>query len=79
MKRIIAVLFLVLMTITLHQPAHADSNQYRIMLDGEYLNTELAPINNNGSIYVPMRLIFESLHAEVTYVPEEGKVIGKKR
>lgn len=78
MKRIIAVLFLVLMIITLHQPVHADSNQYRIMLDGEYLNTELAPINNNGSIYVPMRLIFESLHAEVTYVPEEGKVIGKK-
>ncbi|OAB42219.1 copper amine oxidase N-terminal domain-containing protein [Paenibacillus glacialis] len=78
MKRIVVVLFFVLMILTLHQPVHADSNKYWIMLDGKYLNTELMPINNNGSIYVPMRLIFESLHAEVTYVPEEGKVIGKK-
>lgn len=78
MKRTVAALLCALMFLTLHQPVRADSNPYRIMLDGKYLNSELTPINNNGSIYVPMRLIFESLHAEVTYVPEEGKVIGKK-
>lgn len=78
MKRTVVALLCVLMFLALHQPVRADNNQYRIMLNGKYLDTDLTPINTNGSIYVPMRLIFESLHAEVTYLPEEGKVTGKK-
>ncbi|MNI03903.1 hypothetical protein D3C73_568150 [compost metagenome] len=78
MKKTVIVLFCALMFLTLHQSVRADSNPYRIMLDGKYLKTDLTPINNNGSIYVPMRLIFESLHAQVTYVSEEGKIIGEK-
>ncbi|MBQ4899796.1 PQQ-binding-like beta-propeller repeat protein [Paenibacillus sp. Marseille-P2973] len=77
-RRITTGVFIVLLILSLHRPAFADSESYWIVLDGNYLNTDQAPINRDGSLYVPMRLIFESLQAKVTYLPKEGKIIGEK-
>ncbi|HEX7057515.1 MAG TPA: copper amine oxidase N-terminal domain-containing protein [Bacilli bacterium] len=68
----------VILMFSIVQPALAKTDAYRISLDGEYLVSDQAPINKNGSIMVPLRLIFESLHAAVTYSPADKKITGKK-
>ncbi|GFN31422.1 stalk domain-containing protein [Paenibacillus xylaniclasticus] len=61
----------------LQHTASASPNTH-ITVNGKELVSDLSPISKNGSIFVPMRLIFESLQAEVTYKSSEKKVIGVK-
>ncbi len=68
----------IFMIIFPNSQVQAESDSYWILLDGKYLNTDQTPIQRNGSVYVPMRLIFESLQAKVTYLYEEEKIIGQK-
>ncbi|WP_164779733.1 stalk domain-containing protein [Paenibacillus kobensis] len=71
------ILLITLLVPTFHQTASANTNTH-IAINGKELISDLAPISKNGSIFVPMRLIFESLHAKVTYLPSEKKVLGEK-
>ncbi|WP_274366082.1 stalk domain-containing protein [Paenibacillus thermotolerans] len=58
--------------------ALAGTETYRLTIDGKPLNSKQAPVNRNGSVMVPLRLIFESLGANVEYEPDSKKITGKK-
>jgi hypothetical protein len=61
------------------QVTYADSpKKNNIVVNGVRLDSKQVPINQNGSILVPLRLIFESLQAEVEYISSTRKIIGQK-
>jgi hypothetical protein len=61
------------------QVTYADSSKKNnIVVNGVRLDSKQIPINQNGSILVPLRLIFESLQAEVEYISSSRKIIGQK-
>ncbi len=45
----------------------AAEGEIEIFIDGEPLYTETAPVNIDGRVLVPMRAVFESLDADVTW------------
>ncbi len=56
----------------------AEAADYHLTIDGHETHAEQVPIYRNGSVLVPLRLIFESLHATVTYISAEQKIVGEK-
>jgi hypothetical protein len=73
----------VLAVILLCTPAAAGMAQVQgasihLIVNGERISTEQPPIKRNGSIFVPLRSIFEALHATVSYKPESKEIIGNK-
>ncbi len=57
-------------TTFISQKAYANTNEIKVMVDGEYVSFDVAPINQNGSVFVPMRAIFESLGYDVKWIAE---------
>ncbi|MEW9701945.1 phosphate/phosphite/phosphonate ABC transporter substrate-binding protein [Paenibacillus sp. SI8] len=49
-----------------------------IIVDNQTLSFEVPPVNNQGTVMVPMRPVFEALHADVTWNEEDQKVIAEK-
>ena len=54
------------------QPAQAQD--ITVTIDGEQLQTDQAPIIQNGRTLVPLRSIFESLGAEVSWYQSSGSI-----
>jgi hypothetical protein len=50
-----------------------ESDEIKIMVDGDYISFDVAPFIENGRTYVPFRAIFESFGMEVTYNDEAAK------
>ncbi len=46
---------------------YANTSEIKVSVDGEYINFDVPPTNDNGSIFVPMRAIFEALGYEVSW------------
>lgn len=53
-------------------------NDITVVLNGESINFDVAPIIKNGRTMVPMRAVFEAFGAEVTYNDSDKKVTAKK-
>ncbi len=49
------------------QNTYANTNEIKVIVDGEYVDFDVAPINDNGRVFVPMRAIFEALGFEVSW------------
>lgn len=69
----LAVLVLVLLIVQAFLPitaAEANPNgadSIKVILDGQTLSFDVAPVNENGRVMVPMRAIFEALGAEIQW------------
>lgn len=51
-------------------------NDIKVTLNGNYLTFDQAPVNENGHVLVPMRVIFESMGAEVAWDSVKRNVVG---
>lgn len=67
----LALLFL-LCSLIVAQPSYA--KDINIIIDGESLQTDQAPIIHKGRTMVPLRSIFEALGAEVQWYPASGLI-----
>lgn len=47
----------------------------RIMIGGQYVSSDVAPVVSGGRVMVPIRVVMESLGAQVTYLPASGEVV----
>jgi len=59
-----------------------DSGAIRVSLNGEYLRFDQEPVNIDGRVLVPMRIIFESMGADVVWDGSQQKVtaaLGEKK
>ncbi|TXK83527.1 phosphate/phosphite/phosphonate ABC transporter substrate-binding protein [Paenibacillus sp. N3.4] len=56
----------------------SNDDKASILIDNQTLNFEVPPVNNKGTIMVPMRAVFEELHANVTWHEEDQKVTAEK-
>ena len=48
-------------------PANNGTGDIRVTVDGQTLSFDVAPVNENGRVMVPMRAIFEALGAEIQW------------
>lgn len=72
------VLFLVVVAITaIGTKASAEQN-IRVIIDGVEQKFSPAPLIENGRVLVPMRQLFETLGAEVTWYEDSRMVVGKR-
>lgn len=72
--RIIKKIFIVLLLFTLWSiPVFAQD--IKVSVDGEYINFDVKPVLENGSVLVPVRGIFEKLGAQVNYLAESKKIL----
>lgn len=58
--------------------ASGEDNKIRVSLNGNILEFDQQPINYEGRVLVPLRVIFESMGAEVEWIGETKEVIGTK-
>ncbi|GFZ96511.1 hypothetical protein GCM10008018_48620 [Paenibacillus marchantiophytorum] len=56
----------------------SDDYKASIIIDNQVLRFEVPPVNNQGTVMVPMRSVFEALHANVTWHEEDQKVTAVK-
>ena len=73
MKKIIPII-LSLTAVMSTSTALADEN-ITVMLNGQAMEFDVAPIKQNDRVLVPMRAIFEELHCSVDYTDIDGKQI----
>lgn len=77
----IGVLALIFSFGTLVQGNHAAADQgqeSKIILDGHNLNLEVPPVNEHGTVMVPMRPIFEALQAELAWIESNQTIVATK-
>lgn len=60
------------------KPLTVDFDETKIMIDGELQYYDQPPVNEAGTILVPMRGIFEKLGASVEWNEREQSITGKK-
>jgi hypothetical protein len=58
--------------------ADASDETIKVSLNGVFLSFEQPPVNQNGSILVPMRAIFEAMGARVSWEGTAKRVTGTK-
>ena len=73
MKKIIPIILL-LTAVMSTSTALADEN-ITVMLNGQAMDFDVAPIIQNDRVLVPMRAIFEELHCSVDYTDIDGRQI----
>lgn len=54
-------------TVTAPQDTVQAQTEAQVRVDGELLQTDVAPVNRNGYLLVPLRAIFEALEADVSW------------
>ena len=73
MKKIISII-LALTAVMSGCTTLAEEN-ITVMLNGQAMDFDVAPIIQNDRVLVPMRAIFEELHCSVDYTDIDGKQI----
>ncbi|MDQ0087584.1 hypothetical protein J2T12_000978 [Paenibacillus anaericanus] len=56
----------------------SDPNEIMVLLNGEIVNFQVPPIQQNGSVLVPFRAIFEALGLKVDWDPKTQTIMGSK-
>jgi N-acetylmuramoyl-L-alanine amidase len=63
------VLLAVIFILISYNSCIAQTKQLSVLLDGNILNTEIKPVINEGTIYIPARDIVEALGGRITWFP----------
>lgn len=77
-KKSSSFLLLALLFISLSMTSFADNATVRLWLDGKFLDTDTAPVIENGVTLVPIRVISESLNIKTEWLPESKQIVLKK-
>ncbi|BBI30823.1 copper amine oxidase N-terminal domain-containing protein [Cohnella abietis] len=56
----------------------AEPIAYRVTIDGNNMNTSLAPQIKNGTTYVPMLPLFEALNTKISIDNKTKEIVGKR-
>ncbi|MCL6479962.1 MAG: hypothetical protein K6T65_16465 [Peptococcaceae bacterium] len=75
MIRIMRFLIILIVTLCISLPAHAAP---RVVLDGQFLKFDTPPVIESGTTLVPLRQIFESLGASVSWDAATKKIVAGK-
>lgn len=75
LKRILSVILILCLTASL-LPVFAN-DEITVLVNGEKVNFDQAPVIENGRTLVPVRAIFEKLGAQVSYEPVRKKVYAE--
>lgn len=77
MKKIASLILVICMLVASTVSAYAAVP--KVIVGGESLKSDVAPINVDGRILLPLRAVFESIGAEVNYIAAEQRVVATKK
>ena len=80
MRKLVTLMLAVVMLIGLvvtYQPSVAEVSTIRILLDGEPMTLQVAPVMRAGRVLVPFRALFEAFGAEVGWQEATSTVTGR--
>jgi N-acetylmuramoyl-L-alanine amidase len=63
------VFFAFIFILIFNNGSFAQTNQLSVLLDGDILNTEIKPVINKGTVFLPARDIVEALGGRITWFP----------
>ncbi|MDQ0192127.1 copper amine oxidase N-terminal domain-containing protein [Paenibacillus wynnii] len=78
MKLIPSLLASLLLSSMIGLPAFASEKPISVQLDQKKLNSSSAPVNDHGTILLPLRTIFESLGLTIEWDVKTGSITGTK-
>ncbi|MCL6601818.1 MAG: copper amine oxidase N-terminal domain-containing protein [Paenibacillus sp.] len=78
MKLIPSLLATLLLSSAIGLPAFASEKPITVQLDQKKLNSSSAPINDRGTILLPLRTIFENLGLTIQWDVKTGSITGTK-
>ena len=78
LKRICAFILVLSTVLSLGVISFAQDKVVTVVVDGKMLEFDVNPVIYEGRTLVPMRLIFESLGAEVTWIDATKTAVGVK-
>lgn len=78
LKKIMSLALAYVICFVLLLQSFAANNDILVYVNGQALLTDVTPIIYNGRTLAPMRSLFEAVGAEVTWYPEESKVVANK-
>ncbi len=82
MRRYIFILIIFLMSVMLEdslRTAHAEEQRIEVILDGERITFPTDPVLIDGSVFVPMRTLFENLGYRVEWFPKMQFISAEKQ
>lgn len=59
------------------EPAISDPSRVYVTINGEYLETDVNPVMDNGRVLVPVRVIFEALGGQITWNAATQTILGR--
>jgi uncharacterized protein YkwD len=77
LKKSVLFILIIMITASCIIPVFAaenPKNNIKIILDGEYLDFEIPPFIENGYVFVPFKIIFESFGLDVYYNEKTGDI-----
>ena len=77
MKKILAILLCLIISLSAVSPAIASAN-IKVVIDNKQIAFDVQPVEINGRVMVPIRAIFEALGATVDYDDDRKTVISRK-
>ncbi|RJX23836.1 MAG: protease complex subunit PrcB family protein [Dethiobacter sp.] len=78
MRRIIAVMVILLIVFSVPVPLAANEKEIKIFVDGEEVGFRVPPVFLNGCLLVPMRPLLEALEAEINWDGATGTVTARR-
>lgn len=78
MKKTVILLSIFICVLAFHNQIYANSQEIKVIIDGEMQQYDRPPVLENGRVLVPLRGIFETLGAKVNWNQKEGKVTVSK-
>ena len=78
MKKIVSIVLSLVMLLSYSYTTLAEED-IKVVVGGEILITDVAPIITDGRTMLPVRAVFEAIGAEVEWIGEEQKVIATKK
>lgn len=77
-KRLITLICTFGLIFSVSQTAFAE-RPIKVLVGGERLESDVAPITVNGRTMLPVRAVFEAIGADVDYIEAEEKVVASKK
>lgn len=74
MKKLNTLILVILIMVFIAAPTTAEGSSIKICVNGTFLYSDMDPVMDSGSVFVPIRFISEELGFEVEYL-EETKTV----
>ena len=78
MRKRIFIFVLIILSLLSGISVTAESRDFSVYIDGDYLKTDVSPIISGGRLLIPLRALSEAVHAEISWNETDKSIELKK-